>query len=157
MDLVTPKDLVKARKGLQIFGGKRFARVLFGLLRLDMINEIVKEQFADLKNSPFTAGSEITKYFEMLPDYSELKMKYNEMMSIEDVLIRKEQQEELRESIYPGSIDVNIMTKLDKANYNSEGGQLASEFNDAHAALRGFAKGSSPSSSLCLFRYLKLA
>ncbi len=106
---------------------------------LDMINEIVKEQFADLKNSPFTAGSEITKYFEMLPDYSELKMKYNEMMSIEDVLIRKEQQEELRESIYPGSIDVNIMTKLDKANYNSEGGQLASEFNDAHAALRGFA------------------
>src|SRR3989339_1373727 len=31
------------------------------------------------------------------------------------------------------------MTKVDKANYNSEGTQLPHEFNDAHAALRGFA------------------
>ncbi|MCX6287842.1 MAG: GNAT family N-acetyltransferase [Bacteroidetes bacterium] len=39
MDLVSPKDLVKASKGLQIFGGKRFANVLFSILRLDLINK----------------------------------------------------------------------------------------------------------------------
>jgi len=37
-----------------------------------------------------------------------------------------------------GSIDVNIMTKVDKENY-IRGEVLPVEFNDAHAALRGFA------------------
>lgn len=44
-----------------------------------------------------------------------------------------------------GSIDVNIMTKLDKANYrNNE--KLLPEFNDAHSALRGFANSNLESS-----------
>jgi hypothetical protein len=43
----------------------------------------------------------------------------------------------------PGAIDVNIMTKVDKVNY-SKNVALPAEFNDAHAALRGFAK-----SNLC--------
>jgi hypothetical protein len=106
---------------------------------LDMINEIVNDQFVNLKNSPFTAGSEITKYFEMLPDCSSLKMKYNEMLNTDDITAKNLCQNKLRESIYPGSIDVNIMTKLDKANYNSSGEQLPADFNDAHAALRGYA------------------
>jgi len=113
---------------------------------LNMINLIVKEQLEELKNSPFESGSEITKYFEMLPDYSELKMKYYEMMSIKDLNIAKELQEKLREKIYPGSIDVNIMTKLDKANYNSNNELLPSEYNDAHASLRGFAMSALESS-----------
>ncbi len=106
---------------------------------LDMINRMVKEQFEELKNSPFESGSEITKYFEMLPDYSELKMKYYEMMSTKDLNVAKELQEKIREKICPGSIDVNIMTKLDKANYDSNNELLPSEYNDAHASLRGFA------------------
>ena len=40
----------------------------------------------------------------------------------------------------PGAIDVNIMTKLDKANFTKSGEQLPQDMNDAHAALRGFAK-----------------
>ncbi|MEK6551894.1 MAG: hypothetical protein AABZ54_00395, partial [Bacteroidota bacterium] len=103
---------------------------------LNMIKQLVEEQFEELKNSPFNTGSEITKYFEMLPDSSELKIKYNEMLNTEDEYVRINLQNELRKNIFPGSIDVNIMTKVDKANYNSEGDQLPSEFNDAHAALR---------------------
>jgi hypothetical protein len=43
------------------------------------------------------------------------------------------------EHIEAGSIDVNIMTKLDKENYLN-GEKLPSSFNDGHAALRGFAQ-----------------
>ncbi len=39
MDLVSPDDLVKASKALQIFGGNRLARVLFRLFRLDLLNK----------------------------------------------------------------------------------------------------------------------
>jgi len=106
---------------------------------LNLINEIVKEQFEKLKDSEFEPGSDITKYFEMLPGYSELKMKYDEMLGAEDLNVVRDLQDWLRKNIYPGSTDVNIMTKLDKANYDTDGEQLSSEFNDAHAALRGFA------------------
>ena len=106
---------------------------------LNMIKMIVKEQFEELKNSPFESGSEITKYFEMLPDSSELKIKYNEMLNANDEITRINIQSELRQNIFPGSIDVNIMTKLDKANYDSNNELLPSEYNDAHASLRGFA------------------
>ncbi|MBA4407200.1 hypothetical protein C0389_08000 [bacterium] len=106
---------------------------------LNMINEIVRDQFEELKNSPFESGSGITKYFEMLPDSSELKIKYVEMLNAVDEKIKTKIQQELRNEIYPGSIDVNIMTKLDKANYDSNNELLPSEYNDAHASLRGFA------------------
>jgi len=106
---------------------------------LNMVKQLVEEQFEELKNSPFETGSGITKYIEMLPDSSELKIKYYEMLNSDDEQVRINLQNELRKSIYHGAIDVNIMTKVDKANYNSEGAQLSHEFNDAHAALRGFA------------------
>jgi len=44
-----------------------------------------------------------------------------------------------------GSIDVNIMTKVDKDNYK-KGEKLPIEYNDAHAALRGFANSDLKSS-----------
>ena len=106
---------------------------------LNMINQIVKEQFEKLKNSPFETGGEINKYFEMLPDDSDLKKKYDEMLQINDSETAKSFQNQLRESITPGEVNVNIMTKVDKANYDSNGNLLPPEFNDALAALRGFA------------------
>jgi hypothetical protein len=106
---------------------------------LNMLNEIVKEQFEKVKHSAFEKGSEITNYFEMLPDVSVLKKKYKEMLAAKDSETTEKLQEQLRESIRPGSIDVNIMTKLDKVNYDSDGNELPGEFNDAQAALRGFA------------------
>lgn len=106
---------------------------------LNMLNQVVKDQFEALKNSAFKCGSEINKYFEMLPDFSKLKIKYNEMLTSKDKTVIQKLQKWLRENIKPGSIDVNIMTKVDKTNYNSDGTALPVEYNDAHAALRGFA------------------
>ena len=46
----------------------------------------------------------------------------------------------------PGSIDVNIMTKLDGAGIKRVKDENEVEFNDAHAALRGFARSNLKSS-----------
>ena len=88
---------------------------------LNMMNNLVKEQFQKLKHSAFESGSEISKYFEMLPDLSELKIKYKEMLGTKDHNMMTKLQNWLRENINSGSIDVNIMTKLDKSNYNTKG------------------------------------
>lgn len=112
---------------------------------LNLINEIVKDQFEKLRASAFEKGSEITKYFELLPDVSFLKQKYYEMLSEKEELIKLKMQKFLRDNLHCGSIDVNIMTKVDKTNY-SEGLPLPSEFNDAHAALRGYANSNLESS-----------
>src|SRR5690554_7411132 len=51
----------------------------------------------------------------------------------------------LTDHFTPGAIDVNIMTKVDKENYE-KGKQLPVIFNDAHASLRGFAESNLNSS-----------
>jgi hypothetical protein len=48
-------------------------------------------------------------------------------------------ENQIKQSLVKGSIDVNIMTKLDKFNYDKNGEQFAPEYCDAMAALRGFA------------------
>lgn len=106
---------------------------------LNMINQIVKDQFEALKNSAFEYGTEISKYFELLPDFSSLKKKYLEMVAATDKNVIQKLQKWLRENIKPGSIDVNIMTKLDKTNYKAGGAALPIVYNDAHSALRGYA------------------
>jgi hypothetical protein len=51
----------------------------------------------------------------------------------------------MEDNLKMGSIDVNIMTKVDKDNYFKKD-KLATEFNDAHAALRGYANSDLSSS-----------
>lgn len=106
---------------------------------LNMVNRMVREQFEALKASTFGPESDLHKYFEMLPDYSDLKRKYHEMLESTDESVIHRLQHWLRERITPGSIDVNIMTKVDKANHGPNNEALPVEFNDAHASLRGFA------------------
>lgn len=45
-----------------------------------------------------------------------------------------------------GSIDVNIMSKVDRTNYAKDGTMLSDEFSDAKAALRGYAESTLTSS-----------
>lgn len=108
-------------------------------LYLNLMNEMVKTKFHDLKEASFEKGSELTKYFEMLPDFSKLKKEYNRMMKESDSSVVEKIQEWLKGNMTMGEIDVNIMTKLDKVNYTKSGEQLPQIMNDAHAALRGFA------------------
>jgi len=106
---------------------------------LNLMGKIVARQVRELQAAPFKKGSEITRYFELLPEGSWLKRKYAEMLAAKDSDERKRLEEELRPLATPGSIDVNIMTKVDKENYK-DGEKLAPEFADAMSCLRGFAK-----------------
>ncbi|MBE0643008.1 MAG: hypothetical protein IH600_02915 [Bacteroidetes bacterium] len=106
---------------------------------LNVIKRIVDTDFARLRESGFESGSELHTYFELLPDRSPLKQAYISMLADPDPQRKREKQAKLRQSIKPGAIDVNIMTKVDKANRTREGVVLPNEFNDAHASLRGFA------------------
>jgi len=113
---------------------------------LNLVDEIVKRKFAELKSSAVHAGEEIEKYVNMLPDSSAIKEKFNlAKMSREAA---DEFSKWVNEKLHVGSIDVNIMTKLDKVNYKN-GEEMPIEHNDAHAALRGFAQ-SNLNSSLVL-------
>lgn len=105
---------------------------------LNLLDKLVKQKVAKLKSSPFKKGSAIVKYFEMLPDDSKLKQVYYTMLRTDDTQHVHRLQNQLRQNILPGSIDVNIMTMIDKTNYKN-GNKLSLEYNDAHAALRGFA------------------
>ncbi len=105
---------------------------------LDLLDRVVREQTAVLRQEDFEDGNEITKYFELLPDTSPIKQDYLRMLAMEGAA-RKSMEASLREHITAGSIDVNIMTKVDKTNYGKDGQPLPPEYSDALAALRGFA------------------
>jgi hypothetical protein len=52
---------------------------------LNLVQKIVSTQIKKIKNEEFTAGSEIVKYFEMLPDNSNLKKSYLEFNKTVDL------------------------------------------------------------------------
>jgi len=108
---------------------------------LNLVDQIVQKKFETVKSSCFELGSEITKYFEMLSDQSPLKALYKKMLAAQTPELKEQLQKQLRAEMKPGSIDVNIMTKLDRTNYtlDKEKKELPPEYSDALAALRGYA------------------
>jgi len=112
-------------------------------LYLDLISDLVMKNFILLKNGILDKSPELEKYYSLLPDGSELKLQLQNYMAGETT--RDEMKAELDSLMHPGSIDVNIMTKVDKANSDASG-PLPVEFNDAHASLRGFAQSGLSSS-----------
>lgn len=129
---------------------------------LNLMNTIVQEQVEKLRSAAFEAGSEVVKYFEMLPEDSMLKRLYRQMIKTTDQQTKEKIEVYLRAHIRPGSIDVNIMTKTDRENYNKQG-ELMVDGSDAVAALRGYAKSNLVNSSVIfsagmnprLFNYLE--
>jgi len=111
---------------------------------LDLVDLLIKKQVKELQASPFEPGSEITRYYELLPD-SELKTKYRQMIESDDPDEKERLETELRMAAIPGSIDVNIMTKVDRLNYR-KGELLGPEYSDTRSALRGFANSTVRSS-----------
>jgi hypothetical protein len=105
---------------------------------LNVIKRVVDANFERLKSQKFEDETELTQYFELLPDHADLKILYFEMLDAKDSE-KPKLESELKAKMVKGSIDVNIMTKLDKFNYDKNGEQLAPEYCDAMAALRGFA------------------
>lgn len=114
---------------------------------LNLVNTIVQAQVERVKKSAFETGAEIVQYFEMLPDDSKVKKLYLQMTTTADKPEKEKLAIYLRTLITPGSIDVNVMTKTDRNNFNKDGA-LIEDGSDAVAALRGYAKSNLSNSSI---------
>lgn len=113
---------------------------------LDLLHQLVENQFKMLQQESFEGCSDIDTYFEMLPGNSGLKASYVEMQQMEAGSAQQLLQEKLRTQMSAGAIDVNIMTKVDKANYTVTGESMGNDFTDALAAMRGFGNSKLSSS-----------
>jgi hypothetical protein len=109
---------------------------------LDTVNSIVNQKTKEFKVLVSQKREVLNHFLDLLPDTSELKERIQRVVENSSPA---HLYELLDKYLHPGSIDVNIMTKLDKENYLN-GEKLPSEYNDAHAALRGFAQSSLNSS-----------
>lgn len=113
---------------------------------LNLVEKIVNRQIDELKSQPFAEGNDIVKYFELLPDDATSKRKYLEMEALPAGEQKILMQEELRKYIKAGSIDVNIMAKVDNLKFTDDGNPMPVEFSDALSAFRGFANSNLRSS-----------
>ncbi|MCP4975480.1 MAG: hypothetical protein GY931_04915 [Maribacter sp.] len=110
---------------------------------LNMINSLSESKFEELKRTALNKSLEVKEYLNLLPDGATIKKEFKNLT--DKYLNINEAGDWLKENLSLGSIDVNIMTKVDKVNY-TKGEKLPSEYNDAHAALRGFAESELDSS-----------
>ncbi len=106
---------------------------------LNLVKDLAEKRFREVCSSPLQEGSDIVRYLDMLPDSAPLRIKYKEFLRTESSSVKASLEKEIREGLVMGAIDVNIMTKIDRANYYA-GKKLPIHYNDALAALRGFAK-----------------
>lgn len=107
---------------------------------LNLLRQLVDEQHDKLKKQAFSPGSDISRYFEILPDHAMAKKAYHDMLSETDTDKKTMLQQQLRLCIKKGVIDANIMSKVDKINYGKNGIPLGEKFSDALSSLRGFAE-----------------
>jgi hypothetical protein len=107
---------------------------------LDLVQRIVARQMREIRTLPLQEDNEKSRYFEMLPETSSLKKTYRSFLALPRGSARDDLERELTEAMRPGSIDCNIMTKVDRLPRDQNGDALPSEFSDAKSALRGFAR-----------------
>lgn len=106
---------------------------------LNFLSDCINQDFKTLKQQDFTEGSDICRYFKLLPDTSKLKVGYELMIGYPEGEAKQIFKSVLKNAMRMGSIDVNIMAKVDKMNYVN--GEYTGDVNtDALAALRGFAE-----------------
>lgn len=111
---------------------------------LNLVDKIVKEKFENFKTELVESKESLENYIAMLPNKSEIKKGLQSLLD-EGFHWKENIKNYIEKHLSAGAIDVNIMTKLDKDNFkNNE--QLPVIFNDAHAALRGFANSTVNSS-----------
>jgi hypothetical protein len=113
---------------------------------LNLVKELVDEQFLALKQESFSPGNDICRYFELLPENSQLKQGFDLMMEYPDCERKSIFQSILRQHMTVGAIDVNIMAKVDKMNFGTKGEYLGDENTDALSALHGFVESALDSS-----------
>jgi hypothetical protein len=107
---------------------------------LNVVNEVVQLKMAILKEQALEPGNDIMKYIDLLPDDATIKLLYQQMLEAPTATEYAILERKLRDQICAGSIDVNIMSKVDKDNYDKGGTVLPLGNSDALASLRGFAE-----------------
>ncbi len=114
---------------------------------LNTVDTIVKKKYAAFCAELATSKDALNNFVGMLPQMSNVKQAL-QFYASSPFDKSSEIRNFIAKHLHPGAIDVNIMTKVDKINY-IKNVALPYEFNDAHAALRGFAN-SNLNSSLVL-------
>ena len=110
---------------------------------LNLLNDISAMKLDELKIELIKSDAERIRYFDSFPDSSDMQQGFRSLMKKSPGL--DEIANWINGNLSRGSIDVNIMTKVDKENYRN-GEKLPVEYNDAHAALRGYASSNLNSS-----------
>ncbi len=110
---------------------------------LNLMSDLAEKKFEALKHVTAEKSDEIKAYVNMLPDGSSIKNEFKKITA--NGFHFSEIKNWASKNLKMGSIDVNIMTKVDKDNY-IKNDKLPVAYNDAHAALRGFAQSKLKSS-----------
>jgi hypothetical protein len=110
---------------------------------LNMLSTLASKKVEELKKTTVEKEAEIIAYFDMLPENMAIKREFKLLM--DNVPENGEVIDWIKENLPKGNIDVNIMTKLDRENYTKDE-KLPASYNDAHAALRGYANSDLSSS-----------
>lgn len=116
---------------------------------LNLQKHLVDQKFDAMKEGEIEEGTELYRYLKLLPEKSDLKGLFQDFLRASDSqknIIDKK----IRKKLVKGSIDVNIMSKGDTVRYKNKHEPLPAEFNDAHAAVRGFLKSDLEGSSLII-------
>jgi hypothetical protein len=111
---------------------------------LNLMDTIVKDKFEKFKVELTESKQALDNYIAMLPNKSEIKKGLQNLID-DGVAFKDNIKSYLENNLSAGEIDVNIMTKVDKDNFNKNE-QLPVFYNDAHASLRGFANSTLTSS-----------
>ncbi|MCP2039422.1 hypothetical protein [Chryseobacterium sp. HSC-36S06] len=111
---------------------------------LDMVDDVVNLKFENLKQELSKSKEALNQYISMLPSKSDVKNGLKNLAGQKDNFAETVRKF-LDIHLSPGSIDVNIMTKVDKDNFHKNI-QLPVIYNDAHVSLRGFANSKLSSS-----------
>jgi len=109
---------------------------------LEVVQEIVRMKMEAIKKLPFFAPNDKEKYFDLLPDESFLKKDYQRMLAMNPGPEREALEQTLTERMVPGSIDVNVMVKIDGKHLVKLGLETQQDLTDAKAAVKGFANSS---------------
>lgn len=101
---------------------------------LNLMHDLAEEKIEKLKSISSEYNQDLKQYLNLLPNTSSLKSSFKAFTKRDSINNNNIHINDLPK----GSIDVNIMTKVDKENYKNDE-KLPTHYNDAHAALRGFA------------------
>jgi hypothetical protein len=106
---------------------------------LNLLQGAVSAQMEELKDQNWEVAGDMRQLVDLLPPESQVAQLFQHYLAA-DSSEKPKLKSQLTALLTPGSIDVNIMTKVDKLNYDKEGNTLSREYSDALSALRGFAK-----------------